>query len=173
MSFPGADAVKDAGKQMDQSFPSMPEVPCIPCAIAKLKGQVQDAITAAKEQFDPCQYLRAAVEKAQAKVAEAQAKVEEYHAIGAAQIAQSESDFGGLADMAAADKHAEVQKRVQQGEEMYQRALDMANKAQKMAQDALAACEGVVNGAADTANQAVEQGAQQATDAYKSAPIPH
>lgn len=165
MSFPGADAIRDAGQQMDQGFPSTPELPCIPCTIAKLQSAAQDAINAAKEQFDPCAYLRQAVAKAQEQVAKAQAKIEEYHAIGAAQIAQSESDFGGLADAAAADKHAEVQKKVQQGEEAYQRALDAAKKAEQMAQDALAKCEGVVTQAADTANQGVDQGAQAANDA--------
>ena len=174
MNVPGTDAINDAGKGMDQSFPNLPELPCVPCTIAKLKSQAHDAIEKARAAVpDPCAYLKEAHAKAQEQVAKAQSKVEEYHAIAVAQANQSESDFGGAVDMipGAKDKHDKAKAYAKEGEDMYQKALDTAKKAEKMAADALAACEGMMAAPFDAANNAVDDGAQKATDAYKSVPV--
>jgi hypothetical protein len=176
MNIPGTDALNDAGKGMDKSFPDLPAIPCVPCAIAKYAGMAHDKINEIDKMIpDPCAFLEAALKKAQEQVAKVQSKVEQYHDLAAAQANQSESDFGGAVDMipGAKAKHDQAKAYAGTGEDMYQASLQKAKDAEQKAQDALAMCKGIRAAPANTANSAVDQGAGAANDAYNQVPGGH
>ena len=176
MNIPGSDALNDAGKGMDKSFPDLPAIPCVPCAIAKYAGMAKDKIAAIDKMIpDPCAFLEEALKKAQEQVAKVQSKVEQYHDLAAAQANQSESDFGGAVDMipGAKAKHDQAKAYAGKGEDMYQASLQKAKDAEAMAQKALDMCKGIRSAPAAMANDAVDKGAGAAMDAYNQVPIPH
>ena len=177
MNIPGTDALNDAGKGMDKSFPDLPPLPCVPCMINKYKNMAHDKINALDKALpDPCAFLEEALKKAQEQVAKVQSKVEHYHDVAAAQANQSESDFGGAVDMipGAKAKHDQAKAYAGTGEDMYQASLKKAKEAEQKAQDALAMCKGFRAAPANMANDAVDQGANKAMDAYNQVPLaPH